>query len=264
MNPVVDGEVDLVPHRDVHTERQSVRLVLVPVRSEVHLNGASAGHVVLEGLGEAESIALAGLSEGLVVLAVVDVVVSLPRQQHLVEVLDPVRRPVGVPVLQSELSVGLAHRLEVLLDALQAVLVCRVGQDCHVDVVVELDLEVAVVARGLVVLGQNPVEADVVGVAVVPRVVRAGPVCLGPRMRLEVERPVVAVLLVDRLARVEVDHPHRDLVLARDDAVQQRHSKAVSGCVIDWVDALVGDVGDALEHVGLQQRDVRAGDAEDD
>ena len=264
MNPVVDGEVDLVPHRDVHTERQSVRLVLVPVRSEVHLNGASAGHVVLEGLGEAESIALAGLSEGLVVLAVVDVVVSLPRQQHLVEVLDPVRRPVGVPVLQSELSVGLAHRLEVLLDALQAVLVCRVGQDCHVDVVVELDLEVAVVARGLAVLGQNPVEADVVGVAVVPRVVRIGPVGLGPRMRLEVERPVVAVLLVDRLARVEVDHLHRDLVLARDDAVQQRHSEAVSGCVIDWVDALVGDVGDALEHVGLQQRDVRAGDAEDD
>ena len=83
-------------------------------------------------------------------------------------------------------------------------------------------------------------------------------------MRLEVERPVVAVLLVDRLARVEVDHLHRDLVLARDDAVQQRHSEAVSGCVIDWVDALVGDVGDALEHVGLQQRDVRAGDAEDD
>ena len=100
--------------------------------------------------------------------------------------------------------------------------------------------------------------------AVVPRVVRIGPVGLGPRMRLEVERPVVAVLLVDRLARVEVDHLHRDLVLARDDAVQQRHSEAVSGCVIDWVDALVGDVGDALEHVGLQQRDVRAGDAEDD
>ena len=36
------------------------------------------------------------------------------------------------------------------------------------------------------------------------------------------------------------------------------------GGVINRVDTLVGDIGHALQHVGLQQRDVGAGDAEDD
>ena len=45
----------------------------------MHLNGASTGHIVLKGLCEAESVALAGLGQRLVVLSVVDVVVGLPR-----------------------------------------------------------------------------------------------------------------------------------------------------------------------------------------
>ena len=115
----------------------------------MHLNSPSTGHVVLESLSEAESVTLSGLIKHLIVVAVVDVVVSLPRQEDLVVMLNPVRGAVGVPVLHTQLCICHAHCLEVFLDALQTVLVGRIRQDSNVYVVIEQYLEEAVVARWL-------------------------------------------------------------------------------------------------------------------
>ena len=60
-------------------------------------------------------------------------------------------------------------------------------------------------------------ETDVVGVSIVPRVVWIGPVGLTPLVRGEIERSVVARLLIYGLPGIQIYDLQCNLILSRDD-----------------------------------------------